>query len=126
MVVHPAAGNWDGTVVNALAYYLAKKSPFGSGEFIDSNGKVKPINGEKIGVEGTDGEVATFRPGIVHRLDKGTTGVLVVAKTSEALSKMSEAFANRNVKKTYIAVTVGNPGRRVVINKPIGRHPLHR
>ena len=126
MVVHPAVGNWDGTVVNALAYYLAKKSPFGSGDFIEGDGKVKAKNAEGIDIDGTDGEAIFFRPGIVHRLDKGTTGLLVVAKTRNALSALSEAFAARKVKKTYVAVTVGNPGKRVVIDKPIGRHPIHR
>lgn len=126
MVVHPAVGNWDGTVVNALAYYLANESPFGSGDFIENDGKVKPDKAEGVDVDGTDGEVVTFRPGIVHRLDKGTTGILVVAKTRESLTTLSESFANREVKKTYVAVTVGNPGKRVVIDKPIGRHPIHR
>mmetsp|Transcript_12963 Transcript_12963/g.24364 ORF Transcript_12963/g.24364 Transcript_12963/m.24364 type:complete len:508 (-) Transcript_12963:140-1663(-) len=126
MVVHPAIGNWEGTVVNALAYYLANESPFGSGDFIGPDGTVSPDQVEGISMEGTDGEAVTFRPGIVHRLDKGTTGILVVAKTRMALTALSEAFANRQVKKTYVAVTVGNPGRRVVIDKPIGRHPIHR
>lgn len=120
MVVHPAAGNWDGTVVNALAYYLANSSPYGSGEFVDDDGTVNQQEAEGTDVDGTD------RPGIVHRLDKGTTGVLVVAKTRAALAALSEAFASRKVKKTYMAITVGNPGKRVVIDKPIGRHPIHR
>jgi len=126
MVVHPAAGNWDGTVVNALAHYLSKESPFGSGEFVQQDGTVAAEQGEGVDVEGTDGETVFLRPGIVHRLDKGTTGVLVVAKTRAALAALSEAFAARNVKKTYAAITVGNPGNRVVIDKPIGRHPVHR
>ncbi len=126
MVVHPAVGNWDGTVVNALAYYLANKSPYGSGEFIENDGKVKATNAEGIDIDGTDGETIFFRPGIVHRLDKGTTGLLIVAKTRDALSALSEAFANRKVKKTYVAITIGNPGKQVVIDKPIGRHPIHR
>ena len=127
MVVHPAAGNWDGTVVNALAYYLANESPYGSGEFINENGEVRDelLSRTDVDVEGTDGEVVSFRPGIVHRLDKGTTGVLVVAKTTQALALLSAAFANRDVRKTYLAVTVGNPGK-VTIDKPIGRHPIHR
>jgi 23S rRNA pseudouridine1911/1915/1917 synthase len=120
MVVHPAAGNWDGTVVNALAYYLMHESPFGRGEFIEEDGTVADVD------DGTDGEQVSFRPGIVHRLDKGTTGILVVAKTRQALSALSEAFAARTVKKTYVALTIGNPGKRVVIDKPIGRHPIHR
>jgi 23S rRNA pseudouridine1911/1915/1917 synthase len=126
MVVHPAAGNWDGTVVNALAYYLANKSPYGRGEFVGDDGSVKQQKAEGIDVDGTDGETVFFRPGIVHRLDKGTTGVLVVAKTRAALAALSEAFSSRKVKKTYTAITVGNPGKRVVIDKPIGRHPVHR
>jgi 23S rRNA pseudouridine1911/1915/1917 synthase len=126
MVVHPAVGNWNGTVVNALAYYLANKSPFGSGDFIESSGKIKSDQGEGIDIDGTDGEAVTFRPGIVHRLDKGTTGILVVSKTRAVLAALSEAFAERRVKKTYVAVTIGNPGKRVTINKPIGRHPIHR
>jgi 23S rRNA-/tRNA-specific pseudouridylate synthase len=104
MVVHPAVGNWDGTVVNALAYYLANDSPFGSGDFIEVDGKVKPDQAEGVDVDGTDGEVITFRPGIVHRLDKGTTGILVVAKTRDSLSALSGAFANREVRKTYVTV----------------------
>ena len=126
MVVHPAVGNWDGTVVNALAHYLAYESPFGSGDFIENDGKVRAEKGSGINVDGTHGEAVTFRPGIVHRLDKGTTGVLIVAKTRDALAALSEAFANREVKKTYVAITIGNPGKRVVIDKPIGRHPIHR
>mmetsp|Transcript_26221 Transcript_26221/g.32330 ORF Transcript_26221/g.32330 Transcript_26221/m.32330 type:complete len:490 (+) Transcript_26221:121-1590(+) len=126
MVVHPAVGNWDGTVVNALAYYLANESPFGSGEFIAADGNVKSEKGEGVDIDGTDGEAIIFRPGIVHRLDKGTTGILVVAKTRQALTLLSGAFAAREVKKAYVAITVGNPGKRVVIDKPIGRHPTNR
>ena len=105
IVVHPAVGNWDGTVVNALAYYLANESPFGSGDFIESDGKVKADQAKGVDVDGTDGETVTFRPGIVHRLDKGTTGILVVAKTRESLTMLSESFANRQVRKTYVAIT---------------------
>jgi 23S rRNA pseudouridine1911/1915/1917 synthase len=129
MVVHPAAGNWDGTVVNALAYYLAK-SPYGSGDFVGNDDKasdeLNSISNNDINPAGADGEPVSFRPGIVHRLDKGTTGVLVVAKTTQSLATLSGSFAARNVKKTYLAVTVGNPGKRVAIDKPIGRHPVHR
>jgi 23S rRNA pseudouridine1911/1915/1917 synthase len=131
MVVHPAAGNWDGTVVNALAYYLAK-SPYGSGDFVgnddgdEASDELNSMKNNDINPAGADGELVSFRPGIVHRLDKGTTGILVVAKTTQSLAALSGSFAARKVKKTYLAVTVGNPGKRVVINKPIGRHPVHR
>jgi 23S rRNA pseudouridine1911/1915/1917 synthase len=124
MVVHPAAGNWDGTVVNALAYYLVD-SPYGKGDFVGADTDLKTV-GQDDDPAGADGEVISFRPGIVHRLDKGTTGILVVAKTTQSLGALSEAFAARTVKKTYLAITVGNPGKRVAIDKPIGRHPVKR
>jgi 23S rRNA pseudouridine1911/1915/1917 synthase len=111
MVVHPAVGHLDGTVCNALAYYLANNSPCGPGDFINNQ---------------TATEETKFRPGIVHRIDKGTTGLLVVAKTRAALATLSQAFKDRRVKKTYLAITVGNPGVDVKIDKPIGRHPIHR
>ena len=115
MVVHPAAGNWDGTVVNALAYYLANESPYGMGDFVgDVDGDADPDY------------ILNLRPGIVHRLDKGTTGILIVSKTKQAHAILSAAFAERTVKKTYLAITVGNPGKRVSIDKAIGRHPVHR
>lgn len=137
MVVHPAAGNWDGTVVNALAYYLMNESPFGSGEFftddpeeeMDSIVVSSCISNNEADVNQNDAvtnSISTLRPGIVHRLDKGTTGVLIVAKTSSALATLSEAFANRKVKKQYLAIAVGNPGEDQWIDKPIGRHPLYR
>jgi len=124
MVVHPAVGNWDGTVVNALAYYLAN-SLHGTGDFVDDDGSVDMFS-RNDDPGATDDKTISLRPGIVHRLDKGTTGILVVSKTTEALSNLSSAFAARKVKKTYLAITVGNPGKRVVIDKPIGRHPIHR
>lgn len=120
MVVHPAVGHWDGTVVNALAYYLAHRSPYGPGEFA--------VDDELDATRdtGSTREYDYWRPGVVHRLDKGTTGVLVFAKTRAALSQLSAAFADRKVKKTYLAISIGNPGTNVRIDKPIGRHPIHR
>ncbi|KAL7481344.1 hypothetical protein ACHAW6_007032 [Cyclotella cf. meneghiniana] len=154
MVVHPAAGNWDGTVVNALSYYLMHESPFGTGDFFSLDVKHEEIGSVAVNhdnsflddTEGSEMEddfgsnndgdinqndavtnsIATLRPGIVHRLDKGTTGVLVIAKTRAALASLSEAFAKRQVKKQYLAIAIGNPGEDLRINKPIGRHPIHR
>jgi RluA family pseudouridine synthase len=146
MVVHPAVGHWEGTVVNALEYYLVHRSPYGPGEF-GPQPRVAQVNhrtsedgnsSNNIDDEDDEDEEDTvyqahgddsydyWRPGIVHRLDKGTTGVLVVAKTKQALASLSAAFAERRVQKTYLAITVGNPGQNVVIDKPIGRHPIHR
>ncbi|KAL7578388.1 hypothetical protein ACA910_012788 [Epithemia clementina (nom. ined.)] len=138
MVVHPAAGNWDGTVVNALVFYLTHHSPYGRGDYHANddrnNGGGSGNSGQQVGgmIDSTgwqkeqQQEALYFRPGIVHRLDKGTTGVLVVAKTHVAHAALSAAFAQRQVQKIYMAITVGNPGKQVVIDKPIERHPIHR
>ena len=66
-----------------------------------------------------------IRPGIVHRLDKDTSGVLIAAKTAVAQGKLIESFSNRQVFKLYLAITVGNPGKKR-IDAPIGRHPHFR
>ena len=99
MVVHPAAGHTIGTVVNALLYHCKD---------------LKGIGGE-------------LRPGIVHRLDKDTSGTMVVAKTETALNHLAAQFKSRAVEKKYLALvyreTRANQGN---ITLPIGRHPLHR
>ncbi len=67
------------------------------------------------------------RPGIVHRLDKDTAGVMVIAKTDRAHRLLSEAFAGRTVVKRYVAVTVGKPRTdHLIIDSSIGRHPKYR
>lgn len=98
MVVHPAAGHRNGTLVNALLHH------------------VKDLSG--VGGE--------LRPGIVHRLDRGTSGVMVVAKNDRAHQELSRQFADREVEKEYIALVWGvvQAGRR--IDDPIGRDPTHR
>jgi 23S rRNA pseudouridine1911/1915/1917 synthase len=131
VVVHPSIGHQNGTICNALAYYLSHSSPYGPGEFVknlnnDKNDNESKEEKEKDNDNEDDDEASLIRPGIVHRIDKGTTGVLVVAKTRQALSTLSQAFHDRRVKKTYLAVTVGNPGTGVKIDKPIGRHPVFR
>jgi 23S rRNA pseudouridine1911/1915/1917 synthase len=99
MVVHPAYGNPSGTLVNALLYHCK-----------DLGG----ING-------------VLRPGIVHRLDKDTSGVMVVAKDDEAYHHLIKQFKNRTVKKVYSAIVYGrftqNEG---LIDSAIGRHPSER
>lgn len=99
MVVHPAAGNWSGTVVNALLH------------------KVKDLSG--IGDE--------RRPGIVHRLDKDTSGCLVIAKHEKALRTLQAAFQAREVEKLYLALVHGGPKQdQGTIRTLYGRHPVHR
>ncbi|EPX56934.1 Ribosomal large subunit pseudouridine synthase D [Cystobacter fuscus DSM 2262] len=99
MVVHPGAGHASGTLVNALLH------------------RVKDLAG--VGGE--------LRPGIVHRLDKDTTGCLVVAKHETALVALQKSFKTRTVEKTYLALVHGSPkaaeGR---IETLYGRHPVHR
>jgi len=99
MVVHPASGNVSGTLVNALLHHCK-----------DLSG----ING-------------VLRPGIVHRLDKGTSGVIVVAKDDEAYHHLIRQFKNRAVEKVYRAVAFGPFGSdEGVIDSAIGRHPSER
>lgn len=97
MVVHPSIGNWSGTFVNALLYHCK-----GLKELADTPDSI--------------------RPGIVHRLDKDTTGILVAAKNQKAHERLSQLFAKREIYKQYLAVCVGNPGNQE-INGPIGRDP---
>jgi 23S rRNA pseudouridine1911/1915/1917 synthase len=100
MVVHPAAGNADSTLVNALLWHCG-------GQLSDINGVV--------------------RPGIVHRLDKDTSGLIVAAKTNEAHQRLAADFRERRVRKLYNAIVVGHvehaSGR---IDLPIGRHRTER
>ena len=100
LVVHPAVGNPDGTLVNAI------------------------MNICKDSLSGIGGEV---RPGIVHSLDKDTTGLLIVAKNDKAHINLSEQIKNREVKKIYIALVRGNiPENEATINMPIGRSTKDR
>jgi 23S rRNA pseudouridine1911/1915/1917 synthase len=99
MVVHPAAGNWQGTVVNALLHHCTTLSGIG---------------GEQ-------------RPGIVHRLDKETSGCLVVAKNDLAHQALAKQFAGREVTKIYLALATGKfRNASGVIEAAIGRHPVQR
>jgi 23S rRNA pseudouridine1911/1915/1917 synthase len=99
MIVHPARGNTHGTLVNALAYYSNELST-GLGE---------------------------FRPGIVHRLDKDTTGIMVVTRNDIAQWKIAKQFERRQVEKTYLAVVHGTPELSADrISAPLGVHPKIR
>ena len=98
MVVHPAAGHTSGTLVNALLYHAG-------------------------GLSGVGGEL---RPGIVHRLDKGTSGLLVAAKHDQAHRELGRQFRQREVKKEYVALVWGGIQAGRKINLPIGRHRTER
>ena len=98
MVVHPSAGHRDGTLVNALLFHSELSS----------------ING-------------TIRPGIVHRIDKDTSGLLVVAKNDKAHVKLSEMIANKDVKRKYYALVHGSIKHDYgTIDAPIARNPKER
>jgi len=100
MVVHPGAGNYDGTLVNALLYHC-KDNLSGIG-----------------GVE---------RPGIVHRLDKDTSGLMIVAKTDHAHQSLSAQLADRTLSRVYHAIVLGVPmPLKGKVDKPIGRSPSNR
>ncbi len=99
MVVHPAHGNYNGTLVNALLYHIKDLST---------------ING-------------VIRPGIVHRLDKDTSGIIVVAKNDEAHGKLSEMFKEKTLEKTYVCITKGIfKDKEKRVETLIGRDPRDR
>ncbi|GGL81883.1 pseudouridine synthase [Deinococcus aerolatus] len=104
MITHPAPGVRSGTLVNALLgrMDLPQQTDF-------------------------DGE-GGYRPGIVHRLDKDTSGVIVVAKTVEAHARLAAAFKDRDTRKTYLAIAAGTwkAQQKVQIDAPVGRHPVQR
>jgi 23S rRNA pseudouridine1911/1915/1917 synthase len=99
LVVHPGAGTARGTLVNALLRHVHDLSGVGG----------------------------VLRPGIVHRLDKGTSGLLVVAKDDETHRALVRQFTGRTVEKEYVAVVLGSPSRPSgEIDAPLGRDPVHR
>jgi len=104
MVVHPAKGNWKGTLAGALKWHLERA--------------------DAVGLSNVGGPT---RPGIVHRLDRDTSGVIVVARTEEAHHALAKQFEQRTVTKTYLAITQGQPQfDSDEISLPIGIHPYQR
>lgn len=98
MVVHPAKGHWSGTLAAGLVHRYAQLSGAGG-----------------------------VRPGIVHRLDRDTSGVIVVARTDEAHHRLAEQFHDRTVEKEYLAIVAGVPDWDAErVDLPIGPHPTHR
>lgn len=99
MVVHPGKGNWRGTLTSALQFHFDQLSSVGG----------------------------PTRPGIVHRLDRDTSGVIVVAKDDRAHKGLADQFEARTVTKEYVAIVAGVPDRdRDTIDLPIGPHPRQR
>lgn len=99
MVVHPARGHWSGTMASALAYHFNELSTAGG----------------------------PTRPGIVHRLDRDTSGIMVVAKNDQVHHALSTQFEQRETEKEYFALVIGEPDRdRDWVDQPIGIHPYQR
>lgn len=108
MVVHPAPGHSTGTLVHALLHHC----------------QVKIADGLTTTLSGIGG---TQRPGIVHRLDKDTTGAIVVAKTDKAHQHLQAQIAAKTARREYLGLVYGNPKQDSgTINQPIGRHPVNR
>ena len=99
MVVHPAAGHYTGTLVNALMYHC--------------RGDLSGING-------------VLRPGIVHRIDKDTTGVLIVCKNDRAHNALAEQLKEHSITRKYRAIVCGNLKDEGTVDAPLGRHPQDR
>jgi 23S rRNA pseudouridine1911/1915/1917 synthase len=99
LVVHSGPGNYESTLVNALLYHI----------------KNLPVEGDPL------------RPGIVHRLDRDTSGLMVIAKTNHAYNHLVTEFSERRVHKKYCAIITGKPEKESdTINKPLGRHKKYR
>lgn len=103
MVVHPGIGNMEGTLVHALVHYLSQNDlPVLEGNLAD-------------------------RPGLVHRIDKDTSGILVIAKTAEAMTHLARQFSDHSIERTYKAIVWGQPDpEEDSITDKIGRHPRNR
>jgi len=99
MVVHPAKGNWSGTLASGLAHHFQQLSDVGG----------------------------PTRPGIIHRLDRDTSGIILIAKTNAVHMRLSEQFEQRLVQKEYFAIVVGKLELdRDIVRQPIGPHPFQR
>ncbi|TDI67580.1 MAG: RluA family pseudouridine synthase [Bacteroidetes bacterium] len=94
MVVHPAYNNWTGTLVNALTYHFHQLPTMKDNE---------------------------GRPGLVHRIDKDTSGLLVIAKTEKAINHLAKQFFNHSIERTYQAIVWGEPNEEGTINVNLGR-----
>ena len=124
MVVHPGSGIQSGTLANAIAFHFLSEPPAAAG------GLTLPAN--KISFLDTDLQPPTTaggsdRVGIVHRLDKNTSGLIVVAKDEKTHEALSNLFRDRKVRKVYTALVHGSPRENTgVIDRPMARDRWHR
>lgn len=117
MVVHPAYGNYTGTLVNALLYYL-NQAPTLKGEKNKKQSPVLPLG---------QGQDSSVRPGLVHRLDKETSGLIIIAKNELSLAKLAKDMFDRNISRRYVALVWGEPKEKEgTVNVHIGRSQSDR
>jgi 23S rRNA pseudouridine1911/1915/1917 synthase len=121
IVVHPAPGHWSGTLVNALLYHMQQKMP-------DEAPSPSPLpSGERERVRGLASIGGRERPGLVHRLDKGTSGVMVIAKTDAAHQGLSKQFKAHTIHRVYRALVAGSvKGKTGRVELAIGRDTKDR
>jgi 23S rRNA pseudouridine1911/1915/1917 synthase len=113
MVVHPSFGHREGTLVNAVLAYLQVEQ--------------SAISNQQSAISNPQSAIVDLRPGIVHRLDKGTSGVILVAKDGRTQELLSALFKERSVEKTYRAIVEGSVAAGTgTIEGNIGRHPTDR
>jgi pseudouridine synthase, RluA family len=123
MVVHPGAGNSSGTLANAIAFHFS--SPLRHGEAGED--QVGLIDGSVPPSAGGENATSAERVGIVHRLDKDTSGLIVVAKDEETHELLSNQFRDRVVTKQYVALVHGSPRENTgTIDRPMARDRWHR
>lgn len=114
LVTHPAPGHWSGTLVNAVLWHLQQ----GQGAADNRRGNTSPLSPRPVPLA---------RAGIVHRLDKDTSGLLIVAKTETVHTALARQLKSRLIKRKYIAMVEGHVGLdRGTIDRAIGRHRIHR
>lgn len=123
LVVHPAPGHPSGTLINALLHRYREAPPVRA-EPPEPALSEKPPESSLLPLPDLFGDGT--RPGVVHRLDRYTTGVILAARSLRAQQALVAAFAERRVWKCYIAVCAGVPAARSMVDAPIGRHPTNR
>ncbi|GMI91358.1 hypothetical protein like AT1G76050 [Hibiscus trionum] len=128
MVVHPAPGNANGTLVNGILHHCSLPTVALSEKEVLSLSDTEDVSDDEEDLYGgTSAAASSVRPGIVHRLDKGTSGLLVVAKDEHSHAHLSEQFKQHTIQRVYISLTCGVPsassGR---VDVPIGRDSNNR
>jgi 23S rRNA pseudouridine1911/1915/1917 synthase len=127
LLVHPTLGVKRGTLANALAYHLNRFRNADFGMRIDEGGAVSNPQPDSNPQSSIRIPKSFIRPGLVHRLDRDTSGLMVVAKTQDALSRLSQHFSRRLVEKRYVAVVRGVLEEdALTIDAPIGRDEVAR